>query len=649
MPSPNKEFEPPVRSYRFGDFELDISEDTLRKEGENLNINRRMFQVLLLLVQRRGEIVTKQEFFEKVWEGSFVEENNLTVTIAALRKVLGDDSRHATYIENLPRKGYRFIAQVGVGSLPTTSDDVAHGPTETRNGIRVPTAFSPPPTSRRSGWRVTGTVTACIFIALTIAAVGYKGYRASSASTAHHVDSIAILPFKSGDPGNDYLSDGITDGVINSLSHLSSVRVIDRNSAFQYKDKPVDPAEVCRELNVQSLVTGQIEKVDDTLIITVELTDMAPNSRPWRQQFRHSKGEIYAIQQEIVQAIARDVLSEKTEQNQNRASNRPTSNPEAYDLYLKGRYYWNKRSNQDLLRSVELFRAAIDKDPTFAKAYVGLANAYALAKLQPLGIGDEERVALAQGAAKKALEIDDNIGEAYAVIGINKVYHDWDLAGAESYYLRALELNPNDATSHHWYAELLSMEGRFDESYRQYEFALLLDPLSLPIRTDMGLAHYYAHDHDTAIEILNKAKELDPEYGRTYRFLAFAYREKEMFNESAGCVEKLSALQFQQGERSREFYDLMMRYAAGLRNASAEAGAKGFWQAELRSGPPGAIYRAVAYSKLGETDKAFEFLETAFKEHQTGMVWLKVTPEFDNIRSDPRYQDLLRRVGFRSG
>lgn len=644
MPSPNREFERQVHSYRFADFELDLSEEAVLREGEKLLVNRRMFQVLLLLVERRGEIITKNEFFDKVWEGSLVEDNNLTVTIRALRKVLGDDAKHARFIENLPRKGYRFIAPVSVGGTSIAADALPTIPAEELNAASL--GSDPKSSSRavRTTKVVFASAAACLIIFLVIGAI--QGFWTSTKSSSPRIDSIAILPFENGDPDSEYLADGLTDGISNGLSRLSGVRVIDRNSVFQYKNKTVDPLEVGRELNVQSIMTGHIEQVDDTLVITAELIDLTDNSRPWRQQFTRSKGELMAVQQEIVQAITRDFLSRSNGQPQSQQSKRPTNNAEAYDLYLKGRYYWNKRTSQDMLRAVELFRLAIDKDPTFAKAYVGLGDAYALAEIN--GISADERVKLAQGAVQRALEIDDTIGEAYAVLGINRTYHDWDFTGAENAYLRALELNPNDATTHHWYAELLAMDGRFDESYRQYDRALLLDPLSLPIRTDLGFAHYYAHDFDASIDILSKSKQINPDYVLTYVFLMFAYREKEMFDETANCIEKGATLQFQSGERPKDSFDKMMKLAAELRKGATESGAKGFWQAELRSGPPGSIYKAVAYAKLGETDKAFEFLEKAFNEHHTGMVWLKVQPDLDGIKSDPRYRDLLNRVGFRS-
>lgn len=640
MSSLNGESKSSTRFYRFGDFELDVSAESLLRNGEKLNINRRMFQVLYLLVDRSGEIVTKNEFFEKVWNGSFVEDNNLTVTITALRKILGDDAKQARFIENLPRIGYRFVARVDLDSTSAINEVKREGPTGVEQPIKELTSTTG---FRRWGRAAAVGVVALLLVVLTVAAVRYEMLWTSAASTSSQGDSIAVLPFEIREANNEYLADGLADGLIDSLSRVPGLRVIDRHSSFQYKNKTIDPGAVGRDLNVRSIVTGQIEEIDDTLIITTELTDVTSTSRPWRTQYRRKKSELFTIQQEIFQAIMRDLLSNPDNRLQSR---RPTDNAEAYDLYLKGRYYWNKRNETDIRRSIELFRSAIDKDPTFAKAYVGLGNAYSIADLSPQGIGQDERIVLSTATIKKALEIDDTIGDAYAVLGINKVFHEWDLAGAEVSYKRAIELNPNDATTRHWYAEMLSMQGRFEESYIQYDLALALDPLSLPIRTDMAFARYYAKDFDAAIELLNKAKQLNPEYGRTYEFLMFAYREKELFIDAVNCLEKRNDILLLNGEITQQGHDLGSKFVKELRDAAIRNEPKQFWQAELTGGPPDPIYKAFASSKLGQNDKAFEFLETAFKSRSTGMIWLKVQPELEALRSDPRYNDLLRRIGF---
>lgn len=638
MSSRNGEIESATRFYRFGEFELDVYDEILRSGGEKLPINHRMFQVLLLLVERRGDIITKDEFFEKVWDGSFVEENNLTVAVTALRKVLHDDPKKARFIENLPRRGYRFIAPVSFGESSTAGEATLNVPQTSVN------AEARPPV-RRDSRIVFGILATCLLLALLL--VSFGGFFSRTASNGRSVDSIAVLPFESRDADSEYMSDGLTDGIINNLSRMSNVRVIDRNSASQFKNKTTDALAAGRKLDVDAVLTGRIEQTDNSLIVTAELTNVVSNKQLWRQQFKRDRNELFVVQQEIVQAIAKELPSGTGGQDRHRLAKRPTENPKAYDLYLKGRYYWNKRNNDDFRRSLDLFRAAIDEDPTFAHAYVGLANTYSLIDLSHHGISDDERIVLAKGAIQKALEIDPTISEAYAASGINKVYRDWDFAGAENDYRRALELNPNDATAHHWYAELLSMVGRFDESFQHYDQARVLDPLSLPIRTDMAFAHYYAHDFDTAIENLNQAKELNPENERTYIYLVYAYREKGMFKESIDSMENQFALQLRQGGRNRENYDKVMRYAGDLRNGLTNDGPNGYWQMELKSSPAGPIYQAVAYSKLGETDRAFDSLEKALNDKNTGMVWLKVMPDLDTLRADPRYQTLLERVGFR--
>ncbi len=617
--------------YRFGDFELVVADETLWRGGTKLNINRRMYQVLLRLIERGGEIVTKQEFFETVWNGSFVEDNNLTVTIAAIRKVLGDDAKKVIFIENLPRKGYRFVALVSIGETRTTTlPALVH---------REPTAKHPP--LKRRGIRLwISAAAACMIVVLVVAAAGYRRFWASGSNRSDHVSSIAVLPFTGSGNDIEYLADGLTEDIITDLGRARELRVIDRNSSFKYKDKRVDPAEAARQLGVASVLVGSIERHEDTLKITIELIDSVSAATSLRREFSLDHDDLISLSQEVVEAVEADLAARP-----DKAKRRPTTSPEAYDLYLKGRYLWNKRTNTDLQGSLELFRAAIDRDPVFARAHVGLSEAYSLVSLSHLGISDDERIALAKGAIQKALEIDDSIGEAYAAAGINKVFIEWDFAGAEAAYRRALELSPNDATAHHWYAELLSMQGRFDECFAHYETALLLDPLSLPIRTDMAFAHYYAHDNDAAIAELNKAKELDPAYIRTYVFMGFVYREKGMLKESIDMMEHQFQAQFGNNPKARENYEWAVRYTNDLRNSATRSGAKGYWEAEIRSGPSDSIYKAVAYCKIGDIDKAFEFLEKAVEKERTNVVWLKVMPEFDSIRSDPRYDQLLRRVG----
>ncbi|MCW5958221.1 MAG: winged helix-turn-helix domain-containing protein [Pyrinomonadaceae bacterium] len=599
-----------------------------------------MFQVLRLLIERRGEIVSKSEFFEEVWEGGFVEDNNLTVTITSLRKVLGDNAKQARFIENIPRKGYRFVSDVETLTRVAESKTAGRiAALETRQRERPKTSFT--------GRLVAVGAAVILIVIMAIVSFGYKEFWPASRPATKPIDSIAVLPFSDPTAENEYLADGLTESIINDVSRITRLRVIDRNSAFHYKNEPLDAAKAGRELNVRVVVSGQVERQGDSFVINVEMFDAESNSQIWRQQFRRRANDLFAIQQEVSEAIAKNALSGSEEMEQRRPAKRPTNDPEAYELYLKGRYHWNKRAEADILRSIELFRAAIDRDPTFAKAYIGLADAYTLGDLRNTSITRDEKIALSRGAVRRALEIDDTIGEAYASMAINKCYYDWNFAGAESDYRKAVELSPNDATSHHWYAEFLSMQGRFDESYAEYEKALSLDPLSLPIRTDMAFSRYYSRDYDKAIELLNLARQIDPEYRLTYNFLMFTYREKGMFLEAINAYEQDIRAQYDANGRSSKSYINIMRHITEVRNEGSNLTAERYWRAELEfEDDPAPNYKAVAYAKLGEKDKAFEYLERAYKEHYSGMVWLKVTPELDGIRDDPRFQDLLKRVGF---
>lgn len=628
---------------QFGEFELDLSDEVLRHNGIKLPINRRMFQVLSLLVERSGDVVTKAEFFEKVWGGSFVEDNNLTVTVTALRKVLGDTAKGAKFIENIPRKGYRFVAPVSIAE--STGAKIPGHDAFTGNEIVKPVSATDRPNAKLSGRILAVAMGACLIAAITIAAFAYGRLLKLPGQVPKGIDSVAVLPFLSSDPDEEYLAEGLTDTVTRSLRQISGARVIDRNSSFQFKDRTVDAAEVRQQLDVRSVVTGRLEVSDDMLTVTIEVSNASGEVESWRREFRRSKEETFALAQDIAHSISQDLVS-RPGNGQSANPARPTKDPEAYDLYLRGRHLWNKRSNPNIAKSIEFFRAAIDRDPTFAKAYVGLGKAYALASLKGQGISDDERIVLADGAVNRALEIDDSIGEAYAVIGINRVYHDWDFAGAETAFKRAIELEPTDATSQHWYAELLAMRGEFDESYRHYDIALSLDPLSLPIRTDTAFAHYVARDYDTSIALLEKAAYMDPQYWRTFEFMAETYRSMGMLDMSVNSIENRFAAEFGNGELSPADYSKLLRYTADLRKGLSADGATGYWRSEVRSGDPSPFYKAVAYSKLGENDKAFEYLEIAFSQHYSGMVWLKVAPDLDELHSDPRFTQLMKRVGF---
>jgi len=468
--------------YQFGDFQIDIVEETLRQGGEKRSINRRTFQVLRLLVERAGQIVSKQDFFDTIWADTFVEDNSLTVAITALRKVLGDDPKHAKFIENLPRKGYRFIGEVTIIERPP-----ANGPK--RIGAGVPHPVSGPRTVVKGrAIFITILTVSLLFMAVILAFDRFGLPGVIKPSDRNRIDSIAVLAFQNNDPDTEYLSDGLADSLINSLANIPNLRVIDRNSAFQYKDKGVNADVIANDLKVQAVLTGNITQNGDKLTIDARLTEGRSGHELWTKRYESTIATALMLHSQMASDIS-GVIGQRDNKPAMRKGG--TDDPEADRLYLKGLYFWNKRTVIDINRACDLFQQAIDKDPTFALAFVGMAKCYAQKDFAPNpGPSTTERMDLVRGAVLKALEIDSDLGEAYGVLALNECYYQFDLTNAERHYRQAIELNPKDATAHHWYAEFLAMQGHFDQSLREYDLALDIDPISFAIRTDRARTFY---------------------------------------------------------------------------------------------------------------------------------------------------------------
>ena len=617
--------------YRFGEFEMDFKEETLFRNGEKLRINRRSFQVLRLLVERAGEVVTKQEFAETVWTDTFVEDNSLTVTMTMLRKILGDDYKQPQFIENLPRKGYRFIADVKVIENPPPSAQVEEiigtaSPLKNKSELNL-----------KNRKTLVGIFAVCLLVLTAVVGFSYFGHSPAVASAVKqsNIESIAVLPFENQNSDTEYLSDGLTESVINNLGALPNLRVISRSSVFEYKHKSIDLPSVGRELGAQMILSGKLTHEADNLIINAELTDLRDNRQIWSRRYTRPTTDAFALQQEISKDITESLPSKLTEAELTKTAKRQTDNPEAFLLYLKGRYYWNNRSAKNMEKAINYFNQAIEKDPTYALAYVGLADSYALGY-------SNDRWALTQATADRALEIDENIGEAYAVKAVNDCFHKWDWANAEKEYRRALELSPNYATAHHWFAEFLALEGRFDESFSEYNRAVELDPLSLAVKSDLGATYLYAGQPDRAIEYLQNLKKINPNYPRTYWFLKEAYEEKGMFAEA---IDEYVEMFRVQGDDSPAYDKEKERLLTALQTS----GAKGYWQTTsqllLEKGKSGPFEFAYLSARLNDREKTFEFLEKSYAERNAAMTYLKVRHEFDKYHSDPRFISLINRVG----
>jgi eukaryotic-like serine/threonine-protein kinase len=490
----------------------------------------------------------------------------------------------------------------------------------------------------------TTAIIIAITLSLAIAALTYYSGRGNRTP----INSIAVLPFvnDSVDPATEYLSDGITESLINSLSQLPTLRVMARSTAFSYKGRAVDPREVGRELGVDAVLMGRVSQRGDALSIQADLVNVADGSQLWGEQYNRSLSDVLAIQQEISREISERLRLKITGEEQRRVTRHSTRDTEAYQLYLKGRYHWNKRTDEGFRRAIEYFLQAIEKDPSYALAYVGLADSYLLHELLPA----RERYPKAKAAALQALGIDETLGEAHVSLAAIKNWYDWDWPGAEIEFKRAIELSPNYPTAHHWYGELLANLGRFDESVAEYQRALELDPLSLAISSDLGIVYYQARQFDRAIEHLKKVKEIDPNYVRTHFYLAQVYEEKAMFEEALAELERGGLLE-------RDSPSDVAKEIAAIRNAFRSSGARGYWRMRLeiakKLGTKKRVYlanystvMAILHARVGDRDQAFEWYEKVYENREPSLLWLKVAPECDSLRSDPRFKDLLRRINF---
>jgi len=455
------------------------------------------------------------------------------------------------------------------------------------------------------------------------------------------INSLAVMPFvnTNGDPNNEYLSEGITDTLINNLSQLPSLRIVPRGRVFRYKGKEVEPEKVGQELNVRGVVTGRVLQRGDTLVVQAELTDVVHDSQLWGDQYTRKPSDILAVQEEISQQILDRLRLHLSGEEKKQLTKRYTDNSDAYHLYLKGRYYWNKRTPDGLRKSISYFDEAIEKDPGYALAYSGLADTYDILPFYSV-MPPKEAYPKAITAANKALEIDNRLAEAHTSLAYALWNYSWDWAGSERENVRALELNPNYASGHHWYGLLLIVLGRKDEAVRELKRALEIDSLSLIINTKLGVAYYYSRQYDLAIDQLRKTIDMDPRFPLAHLYLALCYEQQGKFPDSLAELKKGLDL------ADNPWFRASLVHVYGVSGKRAEA------QKELatllesqKTKFVSPYFLAMAYSGLGDKEKAFFWLEASFRDRADWMTYLKVDPALDPLRSDPRFADLMHRVG----
>ncbi len=474
-------------------------------------------------------------------------------------------------------------------------------------------------------------------IVLAIAVIAYF----SITGKGKAIDSLAVLPFvnSSADPNTEYLSDGLTESIIYSTSRLPNLKVTPRSSVFRYKGKDADPQTVGHELGVAAVMTGRVSQHGDDLSISAELIDVRDNTLLWGQQYTRKTKDLLAVQGEIAKEISETLSKRLTSEEQKQLARRYTENAEAYHLYLKGRYYWNKRTRDGYKKATENFEQAIDKDPAYALAYAGVADCYNVLPSYGM-LSPKESFPRARAAATRALELDDKLAEARTSLAYLKNWYDWDWSGAEREYRQAIELNPRYVTAHQWYALELAQMGRMDEAIREIKRAQELDPLLLIVNVNAGWIFYHARQYDQAIDQMRKSLDMDPNFARGHWAISEPLEQQQRYEEAIAELQKARQLD----ETPIMLAFLGHVYAVTGKRAEAQ---KIINELNKLSGRMyvDPYFLAQIYTALGDRDRAFQQLEQAYEQRSSSLVWLKVEPKFDALRTDARYANLLRRIG----
>jgi TolB-like protein/DNA-binding winged helix-turn-helix (wHTH) protein/Tfp pilus assembly protein PilF len=643
--------------YRFGPFELRARTRELYKFGIKVKLRSQAFQVLMVLVERSGDAVRREELRQLLWPhetfGNF--EHGLNATISELRSVLSDTATDPKFIETLPRLGYRMIARVAeVEAIQGVKEGVEQGAqagTGTEHGFENGLAAAEPrPGSSRLQWLAIAVAVCTLGIATAQWLRSRDLLRAAKETERSRQNlriMLAVLPFENltGDPRQEYLSDGLTEEMIAQMGKLDPTHfgVIARTSVMHYKNNKEPMNQIGQELGVQYVLEGSVRRDANRLRVTAQLIKTNDQTQLWTREYDREPSNMLVLQDEIAQEAANEIrqtIGEKQTALSSGGAPRKPGNQEAYDLYLKGMYFWNKRTINGFQQAINYFQTAVTKDPTYAPAYAGLANSYSLltgySGVRPLPYMEK-----AKEAALRAVALDDSLPEAHTALALVMQNHDWDWQRAEREFKRAIELNPNYATAHHWYSEHLGFRGRFEEALEESERARQLDPLSLIIAADQGVLFYYSRQYDRAIEKLRAVLEMDPDFSRA-KMILYAYLERGQFKEATEIAEAMARVP---DHTTASLGVLAYVYGRAGKPKQGRHALEELLKAdrETQAADPSAI--AWANLGIGRRDEALKWLEKSYSLHSQAMTMLKAEPGYDPLRKDARFQDLLHRVG----
>ena len=646
-----------TRILHFGVFEADLKAGELRKHGVRLKLPEQPFHVLAVLLEKPGEIVTREELRSRLWPGdTFVDfDHGLNNAVMRLREVLGDASENPRFVETIPRRGYRLIAPVAGAflSASATRPAVEDGPISVeplKPQLTEPRLAEVQLETGDRRWTVTlrlavvsaGIIFACVLSGLAL----YRSQRTFSGEiTLPQNKSLVVLPLEnlSGDKDQEYFADGMTDDLTANLAKIHSLRVISRSTAMSYKGTHKPLSQIASELKVDAVVEGTVLRVGNRVRITAELVQVSTDRHLWADTYESQMGDILALQNRVSSAIVNEIRINLTPQDQERLARQPAVAPEAYENYLKGRYYWNKRTDENLTRAIGYFEQATHQAPQYSLAYAGLADCYAIISAEIFGTMSPAQAApKAKAAALQALEMDPTLAEAETSLATVKFNYDWDWNGAAEGFANAIQHNPSYATAYQRYSLYLVAMGRPGDSFAQINRARELDPLSISINFSLGWRLYLARQYDRAIQQLRNTLEMDSSYELPHLVLGLAYAQKGNF--ALAIPELRKAVELSHGT------PLMV---SALANAYARSGDRANAEkllaaltSQSKTAYVSPYYLAIVYLGLGEHDVALNWLEKAYSDRSNGLVFLKVDPSLDELRSNPRFQLLEQKLKF---
>jgi DNA-binding winged helix-turn-helix (wHTH) protein/tetratricopeptide (TPR) repeat protein len=583
-----------IIGYEFGPFIIEVDVRRLSRNGQTVLITLKLLDILLLLLRNHGQVITKETLMSEVWPNTYVEENNLTVSISALRKALGERRKEHLYIETLPKRGYRFAAMVQEITRQSTSQE--------NRGTEEGSADS----SIAKGEAVT----------------------------------LAVLPLINTGTNTSlgYLTEGVTESLINRLSRLPQLRVMARSTVSRYSGKVADPREVGRVLRVKHVLTGEMLQEDEHILLRIELINAMDGTHLWGEQYQIKSANLFEVQERITHAVSNNLQLMLTVEENALLRRQNTASPEAYRFYLKGHYFLDKRTEADIRKGIEYFRKAIAEDALYAAAYTGIADGYIL--LAAYGaMPEKEALGMAKTCAERALELDQTLAEAHTSLGFIKTFYSWDWAGAESHFKKAIEEKPSYIPARRWYSLFLISRQRFDEALKQTEHSLLISPLSPSVNSSLGVYYYFSRHYDLSISWCKEALELDSSFYPAYACLGLSYLQECMYKQALDAHEAAFGISKDPEALS------MLGYTYARAGKSAEAAQVISTLSKMsRSSYIKPYHFAIIYVGLEEKEQALVWLEKALMNRNEMLAYINVDPCFDSIRSDPHIVNILQRM-----